>query len=228
MAVTLQQLAQRVMDLYYQNYPPNDAFLDIDDFKFHIAAIYSSKLAAEFEVMRREGRTETGFPNVQLSPQWLQEEVLTIQYSEEEHRHYANTSRPVFGFKWDGTACSLQGVHSHDPLHHKIYRKISLHERRFRHVLPEIKDRILFYLNSDKEIVFWNAQKGDKIKVQYIPSVLGEENDCKLSEDLAAEIQGALELMFKAKAGNFIQKADNQNPNIIPEQQVDKNLNKQQ
>lgn len=207
------ETAQRVFDLYEQNYAPNDRFLDIDDFKFHIATTYSTMLDKQFQMERKAGRGETGFSNVEISAQWMVEEVLTIEHDEAEDRLIAKTKQPVMSFRWDAASNALQGIHSYGANKHAIYRKLSLHERKFKQVLPVIANRVLFYLNTSQEIVFWWAQKGEKIKVQYIPAVVGIENDCLLADSIADEIVATLDLMFKSKNGNFIQKIDNQNPN---------------
>ncbi len=222
---SLIEIATRVQDLYEQNYTPNDRFLDIDDFKFHIATVYSTMLENEFQQMRKMGKVETGFSNVEISAGWMIEEVLDIKFDETKNKFYSTTSFPVFTFKWDGAASALQGVHSAGNKH-IIYRKISLHERRFRQVQPVIKDRVFFYLNNPTEIIYWDANPKEKVTVQYVPAIVGLNNDCLISDSVANEIIATLDTMFKAKNGNFIQKADNQNPNIIPEQQVDQNLPK--
>ncbi len=204
--------AQRVYDLYEQNYAPNDRFLDIDDFKFHIAAIYTTMLDAQFQTERKAGKAETGFANVEITAQWMIEEVLNIECNEDEDKYFTKTSQPILGFRFDASANSLQGIHSFgNP--HIIYRKISLQERRFKQNLPVVGDRSFFYVNSEKEIIFWFAKAGSKIKVQYIPAALGLDDDCLLADSISNEIIATLELMFKAKNGNFIQKLDDQNPN---------------
>lgn len=211
------EVATRVMDLYYQNYTPNDKFLDIDDFKFQVAITYSAALNSLYQVERRANKQIEGFSNIEIPAAWLIEENIKIEYQEEEDRYIAKLSYPVFSFDFDNSANALQGVHSFGNAH-KIYRKISLNERRFRQIIPP-SSATFFYLNAKKEIVFWDAEDGAKIKVQYVPEVVGAENDCLLSDNVIStlEIQ-VLDTMFKAKNGNFIQKADDQNPTVAAPQ----------
>lgn len=222
---SLKEIAQRIQDLYEQNYAPDDRFLDIDDFKFHFATLYSTTLETQFQQLRKEGKAETGFANVEIPAGWLVEEVLDIKFDEDKNKFSSTPSIPVFTFKWDGAANALQGIHSSGKTH-IIYRKLSLHERRYRQVLPVITDRVFFYLNSPNEIIYWDANPKEKVIVQYVPAIVGLNNDCLISDSIANEIIATLEMMFKAKNGNFIQKVDNQNQNIIPEQQADPNLPK--
>lgn len=206
------ETAQRVFDLYEQNYAPNDRFLDINDFKFHIATIYTTMLDKQFQVERKAGKAESGFANVEITAQWMIEDPLTIEYNEAEEKYFAKTKQPVLGFRWDAVAGSLQGIRSQgNPK--TLYRKVSLHEREFFAQLPTVADRVFFYLNQQQEIVFKKATVGAKIKAQYIPAVVGQQNDCLLADSIADEIVATLELMFKSKSGNFIDKLDDQNPN---------------
>lgn len=216
---TLVEAAQRFMDLYYQNYAPNDKFLDIDDFKFQTAISYSSMLNKLYQTERRANKQTEGWSNIEIPAAWLIEEQIDIKYDKVYDRYYAELKHPVFSFDFDNAANGLQGVHSIGPVH-CLYRKISLNERRFRQVIPVISAN-LFYLNSPTILVFWGP-KEDKIALtQYVPRVVGEQNDCILSDNIIADLQiQVLDTMFKAKNGNFIQKLDDQNPNVVPQQQV--------
>lgn len=220
---SLLEIAQRLEDLYFQNYAPDDRFLEIDDFKFHFATLYSTTLENQFQQIRKEGKAETGFANVEIPAGWLVEEELDIKFDENKNRFFSTTPSPIFTFKWDGAASALQGIHSTGKKH-IIYRKLSLHERRFRQVIPVITDRVFFYVNNPTEIIYWDANPKEKVIVQYVPAIVGLDNDCLISDSIANEIIATLDMMFKAKNGNFIQKADNQNPNVIPEQQIDPSL----
>lgn len=215
---TLVEAAERTMDLYYQNYAPNDAFLNLDDFKYHIATTYSAMLNSMYQAERRQNKQMEGFSNIEIPAAWLVEEVITIEDQNPEEDYYVKTKYKVFSFDWDNAANALQGVHRAGSGPHCTYRKISLNERRFRQIIPPTSV-IFFYLNEPQEIVFWGAKKGAKIKIQYVPTVVEEENDCILSDNIINTIQmQVLDMLFKAKNGNFIQKLDNQNPTVAEPQ----------
>lgn len=162
-----------------------------------------------------------GFANIEIPAAWLVEETIKLEKDPlKEGQYFANLKHPVYSFDWDNAANGLQGVHSAGE-HHCLYRKISLNERRFKGIIPPIS-AILFYLNSSKKIVFWGGKQCSEVLIQYVPQVVGEDNDCLLSDNIvAALIKEVLTVMFGAKNGNFIQKLDDQNANVIPEQQVD-------
>lgn len=216
---TLIEIATRIQDLYEQNYTPNDRFLDIDDFKFQVATTYSSIINKQYQIIRQQNRQVDGFSNVEIPAQWLLPQNIKLQKdTTRQGRHFAILEHPVFSFDWDNYANSLQGIHSLGTKH-CVYRKIGLHERKFINILPVIGD-ILFYLDSPERIVFVGGKDGDEAVIQYVPKVVGDENDCLLSDNIIPELMDAiLDRMFKSKNGNFIQKIDDQNPNIVPEQQ---------
>lgn len=223
---TLVQAAQRAMDLYYQDYVPNDKFLDLDDFKYHIATLYSKMLNDMYQVERRANKQMEGFSNTEIPAAWMVEEVLVIDKENSEGDLIAETAHPVFAFDWDSSANALQGVHRAGNGPHCVYRKISLNERRFRGIIPPVS-KILFYLNKPQEIVFWGARKGATIKVQYVPAVVEEENDCILSDNIMSTvIVQVLDLFFKSKNGNFVQELDDQNRTLLPQQQANPTIPK--
>ena len=224
------KVAQRVMDLYYQNYTPNDAFLDIDDFKFHVATTYSTMLNALYQQEKKFNKQMDGFSNIEIPAAWMIIERLPIEYDAECDEFFVKLKWPVFSFDFDSTANALQGVHSVGKKH-QLYRKIGLLERRFRQVIPPV-GVILFFLNEPTVIKMWDPPPGQlpvagaQVEVQYVPTVVGMENNCRLSDNIIAPLtEQVLSLLFKAKNGNFIQKADDQNPNT-PVPQVDPALGK--
>jgi len=226
------EVAQRVQDLYEQNYTPGDRFLDIDDFKFHVATTYSSMLNTFYQQERRLNKQMDGFPNIEIPGTWLLEETQEIQYDGTTHKHYIITKHPVYSFDFDGAATALQGIHSSGKQGQSCctFRKISLNERRFRQVMPSIS-KILFYLNGQKEpgseVVFWGAKENYEITYQYIPEIAQMDNDCLMSDNIVPEIVEAVWTIFaKARQGTVVQKVDDQNPNAVMEQQVNPNLGK--
>ena len=213
------EVASRIQDLYEQNYTAGDKFLDIDDFKFQVATTYSALLNVMYQTELRTNRQMEGFSNIEIPAFWLKHEKIKIQYSEENDKYFAETELPVYSFDWDNAANALQGVHSFGGKH-CVYRKISLNERRFRQIIPPT-GVTFFYLNSPTEIVFWDGKEGAVVDVQYVPAIVGLDNDCILSDNIVAQIiDVTLERMFKAKSGNYIQKLDDQNININPGQQL--------
>lgn len=216
----LRIVASRIQDLYEQNYTAGDKFLDIDDFKFQVATTYSALLNAMYQSERRQNKQTDGFSNIEIPASWLVSDRLKIEYDEENDKYFSKLKYPVYSFDWDNAANALQGVHSAGGKKHCVYRKISLNERRFRQIIPPA-GVTFFYLGAPQEIIYWDAKAGAEVDSQYVPAIVGLDNDCMLSDNIIPQIVDVtLERMFKAKNGNYIQKLDDQNININPGQQV--------
>ena len=217
---TLIEAATRIMDLYYQNYAPNDKFLDIDDFKYQVAITYATILNNLYQPERKYNKQTEGFSNIEIPAAWLvTDDNLVIEYDDTNDRYFTKLHHEVFSFDFDNTANALMGVHKRGKGPHCVYRKISLNERRFRQIIPPA-GVVFFYLNTPTEIVFWGAKKGATIESQYVPRVVEQENDCILSDNIISTLTPiVLDVMFKSKNGNFIDKIDDQNPNVNPAQQ---------
>ena len=210
------------MDLYYQDYAPRDAYFDLPAFKLNFAWVYSAMLDAEFQEKRKEGRAETGFTNIENSSAWLLEETLTTAYVDYKDRVTMHTSSPIYSFRWDASGNSIQGIRPCKGVHR--FRKINMNEARFEHIYPTT-NFIYYYLNNGSEIEFLNGIPNQQLIIRYIPVVDGMQDNCLIADGLVMPvIEKTLEAMFKAKAGNVIQKADDGNQNLVQSQQVNPSL----
>lgn len=219
MAIKLKDVASAAEDLFYQDYAPRDKFFDTSDFALHFAVIYADMLNEEFQDIRKRNKAEEGFANIEIPASWMITERLTLSLDAENNRHTAETAYPIFTFRWDSSQYALQGIHSIGS-HHCVYRKISLNERRFRQVLPEIS-KVLFFVNSEKQIVFWGGKDGAVVETQYIPEVDLDDDDCLIANGLASKvIDKTLQRMFGAKNGNVIDENNDSNKNAVLPQQI--------
>ncbi len=218
---TLIEVAERIQDLYWQNYSANDSFLNIDDFKFQAATTYSSMLNAMYKMERDRNKQIDGFSNIEIPAAWLvSDKDLVMEYDDKAKYHLVTTKHPVFSFDWDNNANALQDIFGRCD-GECSYRKISLSERKFIDILPPTS-AVLYVLEESNKIVFYGGKTGNKVTPSYVPSVVGQENDCLLSDNIVAPlVERVLTIMLQARNGTFVQKADNQNPNIIPQQQID-------
>jgi hypothetical protein len=225
----LLDIATQAQDKYFQDYPSNDSFFDIEDFKDYVASTYSGMLNAMFQVQRKMVKGEDGFSNVEIPPQWTLPNTLEVKYDKELDKYYAETEWPIFAFDFDAHAYALQplkGLSKHCNNQPCKYRRITLYEAQFQDVIPPV-GIVMYYLNSAKEIVFLGAREGAKVLAHYIPQVVGADDDCLLSDNITKElIDATVKSFFEAKNGNFVDKTNDQNPNNIPQQQVNPALGK--
>src|SRR4051812_34981475 len=124
---TLIQAAQRLLDLYSQDYQTNDKFLDIDDFKYHIATVYSKLLNDMYQAERRANKQMDGFSNIEIPQSWLITEALKIEYDKPKNKFFSILPQPAYLFDFDNAVNGLQGIVGRPCL----YRKISLNESKF-------------------------------------------------------------------------------------------------
>lgn len=223
MATTLREVTQRAMDLYYQDYAPRDAFFDIDDFKFQVAIYYSAQLNTMFQAERSKTKREDGFSNVELSPSWIITEPVSVKWDDENEEYSATTKYDIFSFDFDNFPNGLQGVKSTPK---QKFRKVSLNELKFMFLMPE-STKTYFHVCGKNKIVFTCPVHNDKATVYYIPSVVGNDDNCVLSDNIVADvIKNVLTIMFGAKNGNVIQEANDGNKNAMLPGQENKQLNK--
>lgn len=215
---SLIEVATRIMDLYYQDYTPNDRFLDIADFKFQVATTYSTMLNSMFQQIRKENKLETSFSNVEINTQWLITQAFKEgQWDDVSNRWYIELEHNVFSFDFDAWGNGLNGIRPYG--NSCNLKKISNQEIRFHDIIPQTPD--IYYFLERKNRVDFLKKPTFPLTSYYIPEIVGVENDCVMSDNIVPALQKeVLMTMFQAKNGNFIQKLDDQNKNIIPGQQV--------
>lgn len=217
-------VATLAQDLYYQDYASRDRFFDIEDFKYHCAAIYSKLLNSLYQVVRRENKAETGSSSVDINPQWLiEQDVDGAIHDETKDLYYVETSHDIFSFDFDAFGNGLNGVR---PYGHKCnLKKISTQEVRFMDTIPPTSD-IYYHLQGKKKIIF-SKNPNTNLTLFYIPAIVGSDNNCVMSDNVVTEvIMATLQLMFGAKNGNVIHEADDGNKNLDKQTQSNPVLNK--
>lgn len=226
---TLVEIASRAQDLYYQDYPDRKAFFNIKTFRYHAATKYSALLNAMFQAMRKDNKIETGFSNVEINAQWLITQKVSddgLKYDEEQKRFYVQADQNVFSFDFDSWGNGLNGVRPYGSNKCNL-KKISNQEIRFDDIIPVTSD--IYYYLEGKNKVYFLKKPTLPLSLYYIPEVVGANDNCVLSDNIAAEvITETLKLMFGAKTGNVIQEADDGNQNSIIQQQVNPALTKAQ
>lgn len=215
---TLQEAASRAQDLYYQDYAPRDAFFDIADFKYHFANIYSEMFDTMFQKMRKEGKAEDGFSNVEISSAWLYKEKIDLQEDKNDKRLFTATlSSDIFAFGFDEFVYSLDIVKIIGDCKSKNCRlqKIARMDSSYLDLAPTTG--LCYYWESAGNEVTFTDNVG-QVLVPYVPRVSASKDNCVLSDNIAeAVIRMTLDLFFRSKAGNVVdQTNDSNNNNTLP------------
>jgi len=224
----LADIASRARDLFNQDYPDRNEFFDEGDFRFHLASIYAKKLNALFQIIRSQNKVESGFSNVEISPQWLYSQNVKktdIKLDEERQQWYVDASFNIFSFDFDSFGNGLNGIRPYGTKCN--LKKISTQELRFHDIIPTTPD-VYYFLEGKRRINFLTNPKSD-LTLYYVPEVNAEDDNCTLSDALVPDmIMETLQLMFGAKNGNVVKEANDGNKNDTILQQVNPVLNKVQ
>lgn len=209
MKTTLKIVASRAMDQFYQNYAPRDAFFDIDDFKFHFATIYTTMFDNAFQQFRKMGKAEDGFSNVEITSNWLVTEEVTAESDKNSDIYFVSPSSCIFGFGWDEFSYSLDNF---KPVGHcgcKL-QKISRQESHYLDISPTTS-LCYYWVEANNKIAVTNKVTG---LITYVPAVDSKNENCVMSDLIVADvIKMTLDLFFKAKSGNVIDKTNDNNAN---------------
>ncbi len=230
MSVSLLQVGTLAQDLFYQDYAPRDAFFDIKDFKSHFAQAYAEMLDDMFQKLRKEGKREEGFANVEMSAAWLVKEEIEVLAEESEPFFYAKTTSCIYSFNWDKFAYALDSLRPLGNCNGGIpcrVQKISPEEAAYLDISPTTS-LVYFWLAAENKIMFTSPLAG-KVTVSYIPSVDEENDACVLSSSIARKaIRMTLDLMFASKNGNVVDESNDGNKNSTAQNQANPQLTKTQ
>jgi hypothetical protein len=223
----LVDVATRVMDLYFQDFPDRKAFFTLKDFLYHAAAKYSTILNAAFQAARKENKIETGFSNVEINAQWLITQLVEeLEYDKLQQRFFVKTKQNIFSFDFDSWGNGLNGIRPYGNNTCNL-KKISNQEIRFADINPTTPD-IYYYLEGKNRIDFLKKPPLP-LSLYYIPEVLGSDENCVLSDNAMSEVvTETLKTMLIAKQGIIIPEADDGNKNVVLPQQVNPALTKAQ
>lgn len=219
----LADLSQLALDMYYQDYAPDDAYLDMDHFKMVAASTYANLLAVELRNMKMINKQETGFSYVEITPNLLVYE--TTKVNKEGTQYLAKLTQDVFSFDYDRLSLGVQMI---DMVGEEVLR-ISMSERNALK-RTAFTNKIFAWVRNANEIAFISQKdiNGKSVTIGFVPKVDFANDESEIAADLAIPlITQVLNLMFGAKNGNVIDKRNDSNPNIFPTGEVNKESLKQ-
>ncbi len=224
--MNLKALANRVQDLYYQDFAPDESFFETYDFKFHCAAVYSDMLDKMFQAMRKEGKVNDGFSNVEISPNWLVKEELELKQDPVTKLYQATTSSKIFGFGFDEFAYALDQVRLIGDCKSKKCRLQKLSRNEVPYLDLTTATSLCYYWQESGDSIVFTEGIG-KVLVPYVPIVDADNDNCVLSDNIAAEvIKAVYTLMVAARNGTVIDESNDSNKNTTQQNQQNPQLNK--
>ncbi len=205
----LKVAAQSIMDAYYQDFRPDDAFFDLEDFALWLGKVYGSvadKVAKEiYDASRSEG-----MPMIIFSQDWWARKSVQIKDNS------ADISTLKFtGFTYDSQVSGIQ--------------QIDNGVRFIRTTLTELwmlngmtlSDTIYWWVDFDKINFKASCDLPKEASVYYIPTP--EDSEFKLPKSKEFEIATiAWNFMVSAKKETpFVDTTNNSNKNVTPGTEVD-------
>lgn len=218
----LAHLAQLIADLYFQDYPSDEEFFDIEDFKSQVSSAYAKLLNDDYQTQKLINRQDEGFSIVSLSPDILRRETITLE--KEGDVYVAKLKKPFFVFPFDSMATAIQSVSVPD---HRCneFIKVSIDDRW---KICQIKQGSKNYYSCDiDKIVFERLACKDvkEVSVLYAPAFDSTDNDFIIPDTRSFVIQTmVLQVMFAAKQGRVIDMSNDSNNNAIVQTETDQNL----
>lgn len=204
--------AQSIMDIYYQDIAPDDAFFALEDFAGWIGKVYGKVADDVAKQIYQGSRDETGTGQITFSQEWWAKKNAKIS---EDGK--ITIDFKIAGFTYDNQNSGIQEVRGTGK-----YIRTSLTE--------------LWVLdgNGKSSIVYWWPEfdtlnfkssgcevKNKEVDIYYIPAA--DDDNFKLPKSKEFEIATtAWNLMMSAKKETpFVDQTNDSNKNITPQTEVD-------
>lgn len=220
MATPLKIVAQHVIDLFYQDYKSTSQFWDVEDGMYFAGVAYGDLLGQEYMAQYKEMRAMREEGIVQFSHDWLQTEDLKIKDGEDGP--YVELTNLPMSFPFDKQDVGIQNVFvAGSKFKGEIVRSTidSIWQDKY---LPNTTT--IFWALLQNKIYFKSTQAAPPpaVKVVYVPEVSDNLKIPNSRENMI--VQMAVQLMLKAKEGNLVKEVNDQNKNVAPVTEMDRNL----
>lgn len=201
--------AQHIMDSYYQDFKPDDAFFDLEDFAVWIGKVYGKVADDVAKEIYAASRSE-GMPMIIFSQDWWAVKTAPIKDNVVDLSNIKYT-----GFTYDTQVSGIQ--------------QLSDGVRFIRTTTTELwqlegiagSTNIYWYAILNKIKVKASCNIPKEVEVYYIPTP--EDSEFKLPKSKEFEIATmAWNYMIQAKSGTpFVDTTNDSNKNITPQTETD-------
>jgi len=206
----LKVAAQAIMDAYYQDFKPDDAFFDLEDFAAWIGKAYGGVADAVAKQIYDASRVE-GMPMIIFSQDWWSKKPVKIRDGAADISDLKFT-----GFTYDSQTSGIQQIG--DGIRFIRTTLTQLWELEGKRTASNI---IYWYVDFDKLKFKATCTLPEQVDVYYIPTP--EDSNFKLPKSKEFEIATiAWNFMMAAKKETpFVDATNNSNKNITPATEVD-------
>jgi hypothetical protein len=213
---TLNEIAQHIMDAYYQEDKSGDDFFDLPHFRFMAASSYANLLQDEFEKSKRATMQEEGRAEAQLNPEWYTREDVDIKL-DAEGKGVAVLLNPVFSFRYDKRTSGVLDIYQ---LVGNCTEFMRIHPEALWQLKILPKTSITYWYMLMMSTVYFVNTLPKKVRIFYIPAIT-DDNDPVIPLSLGKMIvQDVWTFFVNAKNGVVVDMTDNQNPNKNMETEI--------
>jgi len=206
----LKQAAQGIMDLYYQDFKPDEAFFDLEDFAIWIGKAFGSVADQVAKQIYDASRSE-GIPMIIFSQDWWSKKDVKVKDKKADISNLKFT-----GFTYDSQTSGIQQVGNGSKfVRTTITESWQLSGKR-------VKSDIIYWYADFEELKFdGTCNIPETVPVYYIASP--DDDQFKLPKSKEFEIATiAWNFMIAGKKETpFVDTTNNSNKNITPATEVD-------
>lgn len=215
----LGDVAEKAMDLYYQDYKAESDFIDETHFAFMVVAAYNKLISDEFTQSKLINKQMSGFSMVELSEDWTKTERLKVE--EDDGERIVKLPGNVITFPFDALGSGVQGLKLIGGSCKEVVR-IS-HDDTWQIELIETT-QTFFYVRRDRGVFINLKCFPTDVKVTWVPEISADDMESFIPEaKVLPIITTVLEMMFAAKNGKVVDKTANDNQNAVMQSEIDKN-----
>jgi hypothetical protein len=214
----LLDVAQRVLDQYFQDYAPADAFFTVDDFAYWISVVYGKFADDTAMMIYKNSLTENGVGYITFSQDWWKSKQYEI--AKKDGESFVDLDIKYVGFSYDTQNSGIQLI---IPIGNKcgtLYRTTITEVWQLNHITSA---NISWWYVNDSKITFVNNGNSNlkSVKVFYIPKADDENFDLPSSKEFEIATQ-AWNFLITAKQGTpLIDQTNNLNRDKLPQGETD-------
>lgn len=222
MTTSLLDAAQALIDLYYQDYAPDGAFIDLTHARMLMYSEYERMLQEEYIQAKMLNRTLEGFGFVTLGSDMLTPATVDIEKDGEMYVGWLPTQ--AYSFSYDSMGSGVQRVINRDAsCKTRDLIRISSNDAWMYCITPPT-NKTFFYPETISEgincpiktrIVILGDCFPKQVEVMYLPS-LSEGGDIQVNSRFIKRMtDSVLQTLLIAKQQVVIDKTNDGNPNTV-------------
>lgn len=216
----LTRAAQAVMDIYYNDFAPEDAFFSVEDFGHWIGVIYDKDVDDIARSTYSNSFSETGSGQITFSPDFVKSKEYKVKHLDGEL--FVELDIQVASFTYDNQNSGIQEIF---PIGKKgncgEYIRTTWDQLWKLKMVPY--SNVVWWYSSADRLEFKNNSGcyPQNVRVMYVPSSEDEQFTLPKSREFDIATR-AWALMMQAKQG-IVDMTNNGNKLVTTETEIDKN-----